>query len=112
MLTNIGDFWCGDYLFIVWIGDLQYGREFIVNEMKWRNGVLCTLAFVLILMFSLVIPYLLSLLSFARYMVVVHPMESKFRSASFVFNCVFSRDFYFTSHCICFCGHLFEVSKK
>ena len=87
---NVGDSLCGGYLIIVWIGDLQYGREFIVNEMKWRNGILCSLAFVLILMFSLVIPYLLSVLSFARYMVVVHPMESKFKSASFVYNCVFA----------------------
>ena len=88
--TNVGDFLCGGYLFIVWIGDLQYRKEFIVNEMKWRTGILCSLAFMFILMFSLVMPYLLSLLSFARYMVVVYPMESKFRSASFVCNCVFA----------------------
>ena len=88
--TNVGDFLCGGYLFIIWMGDLQYGREFIVNEMKWKNGVSCSVAFILILMFSLVVPYLLSLLSFARYMVVVYPMESKFRSPSFVCNCVFA----------------------
>ena len=86
--TNAGDSLWGGYLCIVWVGDLQYGREFIVNEMKWRNGVLCSLAFMFILMFSLVMPYLLSLLSFARYMVVVYPMESKFRSARFVCNSV------------------------
>ena len=88
--TNVGDLLFGGYLFIVVMGDLLYGREFIINEMKWRNGVLCSLAFMLILMFSLVIPYFLSLLAFARYMVVIHPMESKFKSISFLYNCVFA----------------------
>ena len=108
--TNVGDFLCGSYLFLVWMGDLQYGREFIVNHMKWRNGVLCSLAFTLILMFNLMMPYILSLLALARHMVVIHPMESRFRSTRFVFNCVFSGTF--TSLLIAFVSVVYLKLKE
>ena len=108
--TNVGDFLCGNYLFLVWMGDQQYGREFIVNQMKWRNGVLCSLAFILILMFNLMMPYMLSFLAFARYMVVIHPMDSKLRSANFVFNCVFGGTF--TSLLIAFVSVVYLKFKQ
>ena len=108
--TNVGDFLCTNYLFLVWMGDQQNGREFIVNQMKWRNGVLCSLAFILILMFNLMMPYMLSLLAFARYMVVIHPMDSNFRSANFVFNCVFGGTF--TSLLIAFVSVVYLKFKQ
>ena len=84
---NVGDILCGFYLSILFAGDLYFGEDFVVNDQTWRNGTVCSIAFVTILIFSMVVPYLLSLLSLARLMVVIYPFKSRFKSTSFVYKC-------------------------
>ena len=85
---NMGDLLCGMYLTILWIADAIYGDRFIIMRHKWKNGFPCYLSFAFILFSSLILPYLLSLLSVARLMVVVFPLHSKFKSSRFVFKCI------------------------
>ena len=85
---NMGDILCGSYILVLWIGDLYYSDEFIINDTKWKYGMACSVAFWFLLMFSLSVPHLLCVLSLGRLIVVVHPMTSKFRSVKFVFTCI------------------------
>ena len=86
---NIGDMLCGLYLLILCAGDLYFGETFVVNDHEWRSGTPCSIAYITILTFSLIIPYLLSVLSLARLMVVIYPFQSRFKSTNFVYKYTF-----------------------
>ena len=85
---NIVDILYGIYLFITWAMDFHYGKDFILHYFQWKINFLCQISFVLLLSFSLLNPYLLCILSLARLMVIKYPLNSKFRSPSFVLKCI------------------------
>ena len=86
---NLGDFLFGFYLCILWMADISYQASFIVNEIKWRNNIICHIAFAVVLSFSLVMPILLGILSLSRLMVVIFPFKSKFKDMVFVVRLMF-----------------------
>ena len=63
-------------------------KYFYVHDSTWNNSVLCQVAFISILSFSLLEPYHLSLLSLARIMVVLYPFKSYFKMLSFILKCI------------------------
>ena len=86
---NCADLLCGIYLGILSVADFYYDRNFIVSHYQWKFSIFCSQAFVINLLFILLVPYFLSLLSLARLMVVKYPFNSRFREVSFVFKCIF-----------------------
>ena len=79
----------GNYLGIIWIVNKFFKGKFSVYEENWRSSPLCYLAFVFNLDFSLLTPLMILLLSISRLMVVVKPVDTKFKQTRFVFSCVF-----------------------
>ena len=87
---NSGDLLCGTYLIILWITDTVYGNKFIVLYHSWRNSFVCHTSFAMVLTFNLLVPYLLCFLSMARLMVVIFPVDTKFKSPTCVFRYIMS----------------------
>ncbi len=90
---NSGDCLCAFYLLIIWAGNMYFSTEFALNESSWRSGVPCHTAFLVLLFFQLLMPCLLSLTSFARFMVVLYPLRSKFKFIGFVKSVVAKASF-------------------
>ena len=76
----------GAYLAILRFADIYYNKDFIVKEFSWINSLVCYLVFILHLLFNLILPYMFSLLSFERLLVVINPMKTKFNSGRFITN--------------------------
>ena len=60
----------------------------MVREEMWRSGLICFVLFEVILCFNLLSQPLLILLSLSRLMVVISPMETKFKSTIFILECI------------------------
>ncbi len=84
IFINIGDFFCPVYLAVIWITDLVYQGSFMISEEKWRSSVLCFMAHGIILWFVLLTQVFLLFLSISRLQIVVQPMDTIFKKASFV----------------------------
>ena len=78
----------GIYLMLLWIEDRYYEKYFYIDHSTWNNNILCQIAFISILNFSLLEPYHLSLLSLARLVVVLNPLNSHFMLPSFILKCI------------------------
>ncbi len=86
--VNTVDITCGLYLTIIWVQDIMSEKIFAPNESKWRSSFLCFLAFSILLNFCLLSPVLLCFVSVERLMVVLHPMDTKFKKTNFTVRCV------------------------
>ena len=71
------------YFILHWFIDMSYGDTFVLIISKWKNSATCAFLFSLFLSFKFLQPFLLSLLSLARFMVVKYPFVSKFKSTRF-----------------------------
>ena len=83
---NSGDFICGVYLLVVWLADRVFGDSYVsaIQSQQWRASPMCGVASGSVLYFSLVMPFLFSFLSLARYRLVKYPFEYHFKSLKFV----------------------------
>ena len=88
MSINFSDILCGLYLALLWIGNFYYSDGFILFYFQWKSSFPCLSGFLLILVFCLMVPYYISLLSLARLMVVKYPFISRFKSPVFVMRCI------------------------
>ena len=99
--TNMFSSFLVFYLTVIWAIDNRHKDSFSTYEQLWRSSVLCFIAFGALTWFVLLIPLSLMLLSLSRLMIVLHPMDSKFKRKScvtkylvvlflmtFIFNCV------------------------
>ncbi len=75
-------------LSILWVADLHYSYNIVLKETEWRSSAPCFTAFGATLKFSFISPFLLSFLSFSRWMIVVHPIDTDFKRANFVLKCI------------------------
>ncbi len=85
---NIADLICAVPLCILWVVDIFYTGFFMIKETQWRSSPLCYTSFGTTLDFSLLSPFLLLFLSFSRLMIVIHPIDTKFKRTTFVLKCV------------------------
>lgn len=76
------------YLSVIWIADLHFSGTFILNEALWRSSTGCFVAFCFALWFTLLSQLVLLLLSISRMMVVVFPMDTRFKRTKFILRCV------------------------
>ncbi len=76
------------FLFVVAIGDLQFGNSFPLKEVEWRKSVMCFLSSETILLHNIASPFLLCLMYLARYSIVKMPFDSQFKSTKFVAKCI------------------------
>ena len=95
IFINLNDMLCGLYLVCIWISDIVFKDKYSVNEISWRSGPFCMIAFGIILMFTILTQFLLSFFSLTRLMVVIHPIDTKFKISRFVFKSIVV--FYITS---------------
>ena len=85
---NAGDMLCGFYLAIIYGADIVFKDSFIISDMKWRQSLICFLAFGLAFEFSIIMPYFLTYLSMVRLMVFLFPFNRRSKNTSFVARCL------------------------
>ena len=85
---NVDYSFYGIYLMLLWIEDRYHEKYFYIDHSTWNNNILCQIALISILNFSLLEPYHLSLLSLARLVVVLNPFNSYFMLPSFILKCI------------------------
>ena len=88
--VNISDLLCGVYITIIWISDFVHSGTFVLKEISWLSSIPCFIIFGTSLYFNILSPLLLSYMSFSRLMVVMSPLDSKFKESKFNLHCVFS----------------------
>ncbi len=79
--VNVSDVTCFLFLTALWIADIFYGDDFVLEEENWRSSIYCLIIFLLLLNFSILHPLLLSFLSFSRLRVVKDPLSTRFKDA-------------------------------
>ena len=85
---NINDIVCGIYLGCIWISDVIYKGEFLVQEKLWKSGHLCFTAFGIVLWFTILDQLILIFISLCRLMLVICPINTKFKESEFVLKSV------------------------
>ena len=84
IFNNINNFLIAIYLTIIWISNLIMSKTFKVKQEIWKSKDFCYLAFSISLLFAISNQIIQFLLSFSRLMVVVRPLNSKFKEFSFI----------------------------
>ena len=87
---NINDIICGIYLGCIWISDVIDKEDFLVKEKLWKSGHLCFTAFGIVLWFTILDQLILIFISLCKLMLVICPMNTKFKKTEFVFRSVVS----------------------
>ncbi len=85
---NVADLLMSLYLIIVWATNLYFGQEFMVKEHIWRSSPLCFALFSLLFASLLSSPCLHLLLAIARLVIVLHPLNTKFKTVGFCLLCI------------------------
>ena len=73
---------------VLWSADLYYSYRFVIKMFTWQESVLCTLVMSGFLLYSLFQPFLLTILSIGRLMVVLYPFKSKFKSLGYTLKII------------------------
>ena len=68
---------------VLWSTNLYYKETFVTEVYHWRDSLMCTLIMSGFLLYKLFQPFILTVLSAARFMVILYPLESKFRYSMF-----------------------------
>ena len=85
---NFIDLFCGIYLSIIWMKDLANNRNFVLKEEKWRSDLICLIAIGVITWFSISVQCVLIFLSFSSLMIVIYPLETRFKNLKFISYCL------------------------
>ena len=80
LAINFGDILCGFYLCCIWLTDNILGLKYAANEQQWRSHPICFTAFFLVLCFGLQNFFLSFFQSLTKLMVVLYPLNTKFKS--------------------------------
>ena len=87
--VSVGNLIYGIKLVIIWTADCYYAETFFIKESFWQNNNFYLLAYTISMLFNLIVPYFLSLMSLARLMIVLYPLTSQFRTSGFMFKQIF-----------------------
>ena len=82
--VNFTDISLGVYLALLWISDLMYKGCFVFKDLKWRSNVKCFVIMGTFLNFSILSPVTLCFVSLSRLMIVLCPIDIKFKIGKFV----------------------------
>ena len=72
------------YLIIILAMNTYYDENLLIYESEWKSSIFCIVAFAIVLNFYFLSIFLALILSFGRLMVVLYPLDSKFKVKSFV----------------------------
>ena len=84
---HVKDLLYGIQILILVAFDFYFGDSFPFNQNVWLSHPLCFFIFYISLMHSLLAPLLSGLISFARIMIVMYPLNSQFKRKQFTLNC-------------------------
>ncbi len=82
--VNIVDLLCSFPLIIIWIADIVLRDNHLLQAEKWTSSAACFASYFLSSLFAILSPPTLCLLSLSRLMIVVHPVDTKFKETHFV----------------------------
>ncbi len=74
---------------VIWAADIGYKGRFLAKENLWQSHPLCFCAAGILLFSTFLGQSLLLFLSVSRLMTVLHPVETHFKTLSFVLECIF-----------------------
>ena len=74
------------YLLLLLFVEKYHRGNMPFKEVDWRSSFLCTLALTSVIAFNFISIFVTAFLSFARLMIVIHPLKSAFRHKQFVFQ--------------------------
>ena len=83
MSINCNDILYGSYLCIILAAHYIYNDTFLLKQKLWKNSRVCHMAFGIALTFNILSPILLSILSLSRLMVVIFPINTRFKQTGF-----------------------------
>ncbi len=86
--TTLSNLLCFLYLVTLSAANQCFKGMFVVKERQWRSAGFCFFTFFAILLFAFVAQFSLLLLSLTRLMVVVHPLDTKFKNHSHIKRCI------------------------
>ncbi len=89
LFLSTNEILCAVYLCIIWATDIVYRGIFFLVEKEWQSSIVCHLAGHIFFFFNTADPTLLLLLSLCRLMVVLHPVDSLFKTTDFVLKLTF-----------------------
>lgn len=75
-------------LWTLWIADLLYGSDFVICEHTWRTQLPCHFIFGIFMGMTFIQPGLVLLMALARMMVVLCPIDTKFKNSKYAINCL------------------------
>ncbi len=74
---NLANLFLAVYLSTLFIADIHYKGEFMIQENAWRSSEICFLICGVVVLFSFLSPLLMCLLSLSRLEVVINPLHTK-----------------------------------
>ena len=108
---TLTDFSYGLCIAVLLMADQYFNDNFPVDEMKWRSSFMCILSFSLALNFSLLSPLSLSFLSVQRCLVIVFPLNAKYKNKQFAVKWL--TGIFIVSIVLCYCYMCtYEVLKN
>lgn len=84
MSVNLTDVVLGFYLLTLIAADTKFADQFVFEQDGWKSDVTCVAAHTLVLSYNVLSPVISFLMSFSRFRVVIHPLETHFEKTSFV----------------------------
>ncbi len=85
---NTNDMLLCVYLTIIWVADIILKDKFILKDEVWSSSSHCFAAFGLVFCHTIQGLNLIMFLSLSRLMIVIHPMNTKFKQSRFVFKTI------------------------
>ena len=90
ILVNFTDLLFGTYLCIIWVANHFFRGNFVSYENWWRHSYGCFAAFGISFWFIILTPCVFLFLALSRLMVVINPVDTKFKKVNYVSVCLFS----------------------
>ena len=73
---------------ILWSSDLYYGHIFVPKKYTWKKSIICNIVLSGFIFYKLFQPFILTILSLGRLMVVLNPFQSKFKSLNYTLKII------------------------
>ena len=87
--VNLCDLLCSLNLWIIFVADQIFRHQFVIYARQWQRNILCLVSLTVCLQFSLTSPFILLYLATARLMVVLDPIDTKFKRKGFTTRSIF-----------------------
>ena len=83
-ILNCVDFSFAFPLIVLLSVDISFGRNFVLSDLKWTSSATCLIVFGKKMLFAFLSPCILIIFSLMRTMIVLHPLDTQFKTAIFV----------------------------